>query len=428
MNTTRRVLQNSFLNLVAGVSQRIGQALIFILVARLMPGEAPGSLKLATTYTSVLLAFSFWGLDQLLIREVAKDTEQASRYLSGFATLRLMLALLLWLGLFLILPLLPYTPASKQLILVMTFTIIPDSITNIYHSLWIAFENVKAISVIMLFFSVVRLLGGVVLLWLGRPIVFIAYLFLAVALVEMFTNVWITHRCPDLVHFRRQIDFSFWIANLKAATPLIIVSFVLIIEYQFDVVILSLFRPEEEVGVYGTASTLLTFLLFLTRSYQLAIFPVISRAYHSSPSYLKSVYTRSFKFLLLGTVAIAIGVTLISEELITFVFGPEYQEAGYILSVLVWALVISGINVPNSRLLIVASQQRVMAYFALLSTTGNLALSLWLVPRFGGAGTAWARVLAMPLYTVPALIYVQYRICRIDWQTWRKERLFKRPL
>jgi Na+-driven multidrug efflux pump len=45
----------------------------------------------------------------------------------------------------------------------------------------------------------------------------------------------------------------------------------------------------------------------------------------------------------------------------------------------------------------------------------NVLLSLLLVPHFGGMGTAWARVLAMPLFTIPALIYVQRTICKLDW-------------
>jgi len=302
----------------------------------------------------------------------------------------------------------------------MTATIIPASLSNLYQAVWVSFEDMKAFSAIILFYSIVKLLGGIAVLWRGASLNFIAYLFLLVSFAELFTNMWLTHRHPDMRDFSWHMDFRFWRENLMTATPLTIVSFILIVEYQFDDVILSLFRPVDEVGVYGTAATILTMMLFLTRSFQLAIFPVISRAYNTSQSQLQSVYSQSMKFLLLLSFPLTLGISLLATPIITTIFGNDYADAGPILSIIIWAFFISAVNVPNSRLLIVANRQRIMAVFALLSMSGNILISLLLVPRYGGLGTAWARVLAMPLYTVPALIYVQTQLCPLKWhEFWR---------
>jgi O-antigen/teichoic acid export membrane protein len=117
---------------------------------------------------------------------------------------------------------------------------------------------------------------------------------------------------------------------------------------------------------------------------------------------------------------IALIISLFSNHIIQTIFGSEYQAAGPMLKVLIWAFFISALNVSNSRMLIVANHQQKMALFALFSTVGNVTLSLLLVPRFGGMGTAWARILAMPLYSIPALIYVQRHITKINWYDfWR---------
>jgi O-antigen/teichoic acid export membrane protein len=418
MSVRRLVLQNSLLNFATSVSQRLGQTVIFILVARLLSPESLGAFKLSITYSSILLTICLWGLDQLLIREVAKDRHKAGYYLGGFLSLRLFLAILFWLLLAVILPFLPYTADSRQLILLMTLAIIPGSVSNLYQSVWVALENIKGISAIILFFSLIRLAIGSWLLWIGHPLIQIAYLFVLVSLGEMLANMWLTHRQGVVPDFHWRFDLAFWAEQLKIATPLIIVSFVLIVEYQFDDVILSLFWPEGEVGIYGTAATLLSLLLFLTRSFQLAIFPVISRAFHNDLAYLRKIYVQATRVLLLGAFPIALLVTLFSNEIIGLIFGPGYDEAGPMLSVLVWAFFISGLNVPNSRLMIVADRQNVMAKFAMLSMIGNVTLSLLLVPQWGGQGTAWARVLAMPLYTLPTLWYVHRHICPTTWRNW----------
>jgi O-antigen/teichoic acid export membrane protein len=426
MTTKRLILQNSLLNFAASVSQRIGQTLIFILVARLLTADDTGAFKLANTYTSILLTLSLWGLDQLLIREVAKDKTAAGRYLGGFLLLRLALAIAAWLLLALLMPLLPYDPASKQLILIMAASIIPGNLTNLYQSVWTAFENVKAISAILLVVSLIRVIAGAAVLWRFQSLALVAYLFLALSLVELIAHAWLTHRHGRLSTFCWQIDLPFWLEQCRLATPLILVTFILVVEYQFDDVILSFFRPQDEVGVYGTAATVLALLLFLTRSYQLAVFPLISRTYHANPAELPNIYLKTMLYIVLAALPVALLVSLLATPIIRLIFGEEYEPAGPILSILVWAFFLSAVNVANSRLLIVANRQRVMAYFALLSMSGNILLSLLLVPRLGGIGTAWARVLAMPLYTLPALIYVQRYLCPIPWQTWWRTRLFNR--
>ena len=208
MSTRRLVLQNSAFNFMAGVSQRIGQALIFILIARQLTAESTGAFKLATTYTGILLALSLWGLDQLLVREVARNKEEVSRYLSNFFLIRLLLAILIWIGLALILPFLPYTMETRQLILIMTATIIPGSISDIYHAVWVAFEDMKKFSGVMLFFSLARLSGGILILWQRETLMFIAYWFLLVSIIEMITNAWITYRREDVHVTTWQIDFG----------------------------------------------------------------------------------------------------------------------------------------------------------------------------------------------------------------------------
>lgn len=415
MSTRRRVFRNAAYNLTAGISQRIGQTITFILVARLLSAEATGSYKLAITYTSILLTLSLWGLDQLLVREVARDRSLIGKYLGNFLVLRLLLATAVWLGLALVLPFFPYTPQTKQFILIMTATMIPASLSNLYQAAWAAFEDMKAYTEVLLLFSIIRVAGGTVVLLGEGTLMPIAVVFLLVSIAEMLTNAWVTHRRPEVQTVVWKLDWKFAVHNLRIAVPLIAVSFILVVEYQFDDVILSFFWPEEVVGVYGAAAMIFTLLLFLPRSFQLAIFPVISRAYHSQTN-LPAVYSQSLKFLVIIAFPIALAVSLLSAQIINLIFGAQYAEAAPVLSVLVWAFFISALNVPNSRLLIAANKQRLVATFAVLSMVGNVLLSLWLVPQWGSMGTAWARILAMPLYTVPALIYVQRSICRLDWR------------
>lgn len=411
----RKILENSVLNLIAGISQRLGQTIIFIFLARLLTQDDTGAFKLANTYTSILLTFSLWGLDQLLIREVAKDKTSLNQYLLGFVGIRSIIAVALWLFLASAMPLLPYSEQSKHIILLFTLTIIPGSLNNLYQAAWIALEKIKKITLLILFFSLFRAIVGLLLLWFTRSVLYISYLFVITYLLELGANIWLTHTDPNFTRFKILFLPSFWITNLKIAIPFIFVSLILIVEYQFDVIILSFYRSESDVAVYGAASTLVTLLLFGTRSFQLAVFPTISQAFEN-PARLKKIYIKSTLAIVSIALIVITMLSLFSETAIRLIYGSDYLAASNVFSILLWVLLFSALNVPNSRLMVVANQQRVMAIFAMLSMSTSLILSFLLVPRYGGVGSAWARVVAMPFYTVPTIVFTQKKLCPIKWQ------------
>ena len=407
----RRVLQNSFFNLVASVAQRLGQTVIFIVIARLLSDSDVGAYKLANTYGSVILALTFWGIDQLFIRELSRRRDDVLLELGRFLVMRVLVTLLFLLLLAVVLPFLPYSPATRQLILVMSLSLVPGAVASLYQSVWIALEDVGRISLLMALVSIVRMAGGLAIVWLDRPLLAIAWWFLAVSVLEMVVDIWMTHRRLNLGRVRPALAPRLWWALFQESLPLMILALVLTVEQQFDVIVLSFFRPEAEVGVYGLALTVLTLFLFLTRSFQLAIFPVLARAHREGMARLRRVYRLTFYFTLLGGLIIALAASLASSPLMRLFYGPGNDEAVTIFRVLAWVFAIAAFNIPNSRLMIAIERQKITAYFALASLTGNILVSLWLVPRYGGLGTAWAKLLTMPLYSIPCALYV-YRFLR----------------
>lgn len=425
MSTQRLIIQNSILNLTANVSERMSLTAIFIIIARYLSADSAGSFRLASSYSSILLALSLWGLDQLLIRDVVKHRVVLQQVLANFMVMRLVIALVAWLILAVVLPVLPYQQESKILILIIAATAVPGSLGNLYHAVWVADENVTNVSVVMVTFSIMRVIGASLILMQAGPLFLVAILLLVLSIFQTITLGWLTHRRPDLYSLRNKLSRTFWMDSIRVAAPFILISLTLLIEYQFDVVILSLFWPEEEVGIYGTAATILALLLFLTRSYQMAVFPVISRAYHAGQAAIQRVYSNSLAYSAVGAFLIALALTVFADLIISFIYGPGYEPAGDMLRILSWAFLFSAINVSNSRLLIAANEQRVMARFGLLSLAGSIILSLLLVPRYGGLGTAVARIGSMPLYTLPALWFVQRRISRFSLRDWQILSIFK---
>ena len=92
MTTTRKVFNNFFLSFLSRLTAKAGDALLFIIIARLIGAEEAGVFRLAKSYMAVSLALSAWGLHDLLIRELATRQNEGQKYLANYLFIRFVLA------------------------------------------------------------------------------------------------------------------------------------------------------------------------------------------------------------------------------------------------------------------------------------------------------------------------------------------------
>ena len=128
------------------------------------------------------------------------------------------------------------------------------------------------------------------------------------------------------------------------------------------------------------------------------------------PASLDRVFDLSFTYLGMAALPIAVGITLLSRQIIDFVYGPDFFGAVMPLAVLSWALVFIFLNVPNSRLMLVKDRQSWALRFLLGSLSINIILNLVLNPYLGATGAAIARLAAVIVFFVPNYWYVKHNL------------------
>ncbi len=417
MNTIQRLLSNTFLAFASSIIVKAGNALLFILIGRQLGPAASGSFSLATTYFAFVFGLSALGLHEIMVREVPARREESGRYLSNYVALRVLLSaavyglLVLGLGL-----LAPYSAATTQVIVVLALAAIPEAVFSMCQSLFEAHERLLTPLLAATVSTGVKLAAGLWLLNRGADVVQIAWvvplasllgtLVFAVGLVRLFR-----HAPPQLP---ARLNLAFLRHHLGYMPSFFVIQLFSLLDYQADILLISLLLTENDVGQYAAAQTILLGFHLMPVAVRTALYPVMSRYYYQAPDKLAVLNDKISRYLLAVILPVATGVTLLAGPIIALVYGPAFGPATVALQVSIWAVVFLFLNVPHSRLALIYNRQRDAA-FLLAGTTGlNIILNLILIPRLGILGAAIARLLASLALFLVFYVYAQTRITRVS--------------
>jgi O-antigen/teichoic acid export membrane protein len=410
MTARFQLIKNTSLSISLNLVNKAANAIVFIIIARQAGVSQAGVFSLAITYILIFTAFSI-GMDELLIRQVARDRSMSSRYFGSFLFLRLVMSIGLYIILFVIVSyVFDYAPATKTIILIMGLSIIPEGLNYVGQALLTSHERFN-IPVVAAGVSGVVKLGGIWLINLGGldPI-YIGWIWIVGSTFSAAINSSAALLISGTLNTGDWFDLDFWTSQLKVGIPFLGIGALATLEYQTDVVILSAVRPETDLGWYGAATTIIFAMAIIPQAYRTAVYPMMVR-YNAdvSPS-LDRIFDLSFTYLGMAALPIAVGITLLSRQIIDFVYGPDFFGAVLPLAVLSWALVFIFLNVPNSRLMLVKDRQSWALRFLLGSLSINIILNLILNPNLGATGAAIARLVAVIVFFVPNYWYVKHNL------------------
>jgi O-antigen/teichoic acid export membrane protein len=417
-----RLLRNSSFLLASTLIARGASAILFIVAARQFDQESVGVYSLAITCSIVLLAIASWGLDQILIRDVARTPADAARYLTNFFALRLGLVSLAYGGMWLGLSLLhPYAQRTMQIILIVGLSAVPDSLNDICQAVFIAREQVFYPSMISVGLALVRIGLGTAIMLVQPDLILLAWLFPITSLVSMTAMVSLTlaSGLRPVLHF----DWV-WLKRMFASgVPLAFINSLLVLDVQAGVVLLSLLISETAVALYGAANAIFTGLAILPYVWQLTIFPLMSRLHARSDKEFEWFYEKLYVYLTIGALALILSFTALADLLVIKLYGSTFDQSIDILRVLVITLFFSFLNIPNSRLMLILNRQDKLALFLSISVGINILLAWLLIPHWGIMSVALTRLLSTTLFFLINFYFVSRRVRRVNLL-----RLIWRPL
>lgn len=179
----------------------------------------------------------------------------------------------------------------------------------------------------------------------------------------------------------------------------------------FPVIVLKTVGSNETVGLYSVARTIADKMQTVPNSFSSIIFPYTSGASEDEARQRTNAVTRCFVLIMC---AAAIALIVLSEFLITTLYGPAFRESAQVILYLLPTIVFFPLYKFQNTHLAASGHSRIASAPSLLSLPVLVALSVTLIPTRGLTGIAISLSATYTFLTLAnLLLYRKYTASRV---------------
>lgn len=399
MTTAKRIAKNTGVLLAAQVLSYLPIFFSMMYIARYLGAADFGVLSFALAFTGIFGGLTDMGLQQLTVREVAREKSLASKYLANVGLMKMILVTITFGLIALTINLLGYPERTVKVVYLVALSVVFNAFTQMFNSIFQASERMEYQSLGRILSSVLMLLGVIFAINHGFSVTgFASLYFLVSILVLTYSLAMLLRRKAFNLSLawsprKMEIDWGFWRPTIREALPFGLTIIFVMIWYRIDSVMLSLMKGDVVVGWYGAAYRMQPILLFIPQAFVAAIYPVMSKFYETSQDLLRLSFEKSFKYLTILGVPIGVGTTLLAKRFILLIFGIEYMSSVVALQILVWSSVLIFMSIPFGNLFNCLNRQSILTGVAGVCIVFNVLVNLILIPKYSLIGASITAVL-----------------------------------
>ncbi|BHH84245.1 hypothetical protein LA52FAK_25340 [Desulforhopalus sp. 52FAK] len=173
-----------------------------------------------------------------------------------------------------------------------------------------------------------------------------------------------------------------------------------------DLFFLKFFTSFEAVGVYSAALRTSMLLSILVSSLPTILLPKAIDATKSKK--LLFIFIRKSYSLVSLIVLVFIVFIYFSSDILTFLYGGDYINAAYTLKILVVSWCATALYIPIMQLMYAFNRVGLRFILEVIRLLICVVLFVFLIPKFGGVGAAWALVFSTSVILVVGACVVIY--------------------
>jgi O-antigen/teichoic acid export membrane protein len=381
----------------------------FIYIARLLGAKNYGVYVTVSTFVGMFDLVLLEGLNKSVMREGTKDLGKMHLQLERTIGIRNALIaaaiVLCWASSFFT----PYDRTTKLYILLFGLQLVYLGLKGFLATIFQAAEQMKYIALFGIVNRVLFVGLSIGALYLGFGLTALFLISIFANLVTLALNYRLSRK---LVRFRL---FSRIQVDKKILMPGLVFSLMAFVSYlltRVDLLMISFLGTPRDVGVYGVAFRVAEQGVVLRNLIVVAFFPIFIKYFHSGKvAVMGGRLIRISGLFLVGVFLGSFLLSLVIEDLVSLVFGPEYQASGYILKVLLFYLAFAWASMPFTT----AAQATHNEKYLLMISSGmavlNVLLNYVFFVYFGLIGIAYSTLVVQFLGSLLESI-ICYRVLR----------------
>ncbi len=193
---------------------------------------------------------------------------------------------------------------------------------------------------------------------------------------------------------RLEVSWQLFKELFARSRPFILAGLIQVIYTKTDTVMLKHMLDATEVGIYTCASTLVGYgglvMIAVTDSARPA---VITAKQQGVEHYIRRV-RQVFSITIIAGVIIGLGFTLLSNPIVSIIYGEDYISSIQPMIILAWNSLLIYLTTVRNIWIVCENKQKYTIIFCAMGAVVNIIANYLLIPVFGASGAAIATIIA----------------------------------
>jgi O-antigen/teichoic acid export membrane protein len=379
----RGFARNAAFLLVAEATGKVASLLFVIVVARVLGARDYGAFAFAVAFVAPFYRLSYWGVDSIVIADVARDRSKVAEIFPAGLVLRAGFGLVALLVAIALAPIFISGHTAVLAFVIVGSALLLDEMSQFLSALFRSFERMEFHALIVFSNRVLSVVLALVVLAWGGGLIAMCLTYFAGSLGAMAFGFFFVRRFlpagtrlrPQAAVVRRMV---------RAGASLGVASAVNMLAFRADTVILQAVKGTIAVAQYAVAYRFFDSLAFVGYNLGDSSMPRIAREGKGRDA------ARTF---VLGAAAIvafylplALAYAAGGHWIVVTLFGKAYRPAAPALAWLGVAGGLYGITYLARTSSIALGARNEITWVAVVALAANLAMNAYAIPRYSGTG------------------------------------------
>lgn len=405
MELKRKIAYNTVVQIVGKTLSTLLGVISLAIMTRYLKTSGFGEYSTIITFVSFFAMSADLGLTLISAQMISDPKENQNRLLSNLFSLRLFSALIL-LGLAPIFVIFfPYSHIIKIGVLIATISYIFPALNQILIALFQKTLNMgKAMlgEVIGKIFLVIAIFLAIKLDYGLNGVIWASVIS---AGINFLLNWFFSRKSAKI---KLAFDFGVWKKIIRKTWPLAVTIILTLIYQKSDIILLSIFKNIEDVGIYGASYRTIEVIGTIPYMFAGIMLPLFTLNWLTkNTSVFNKMAQKSFDFMIILAIPLTVGAQFTATEVISLIAGENFARGGLPLQILIISISLLFVSCIFSHIIIAIEKQKKIIWLYIVNTITSLILYFILIPRFSYLGASIVTVYSNIFILIGSFYYVK---------------------
>lgn len=369
-----------------------------------------GEYTTAITYLQLFGVIVDFGLTLTLVVMISEEGANAERLIGNIFGLRMITGAILFSIAPVVALALPWSTNIKQAILVGSLAYVLMGGATLLVGVFQRYQAMWRASLAEIVNRLVLLAAIALFASLKLDMVWIIGASVAANAVWLFVMVRLAR---PFVQIRFLTEQKIWKEVWSCSWPIAMSIFFNLLYLKGDIMFLSFYRDQTEVGIYGVTYRILDMLTALPVMFMGILLPLVVNTWSSgNHKKFRTHVKRTFDVFMIAAIPIVIGTQVLADRLMLLIAGPGYEASGDILRLLIFAVLGVFLGALFGHLIVALNKQKPMIWGYVAVAIITLIGYFLFIPRYGMWGAAWMTLMSECLIALITFLVV-YKVAKI---------------